>query len=338
MANRNRTVYARIEKLDSTETVLDIKDVEILDGKIDISGGSTRRKTSFTLAEPLSLDWQANRFKLYYGYQGADDAEIVYVPEGVYIPMNPKQTETTGGFTTNFQGVDKSKLLSDYQVDNPLYFPLNSTVRDAFMYVLNIVGITTANIDGDIGSLNVSYSFEEGTDLQKVLDTMLEGFNAEWYFDANGVAVARKRSGVQTRPVTLYFQDDDPIEITADIEVSEDNYYNSVTVVAGKADTDIYRASAVSPQAIARAGGRVVKKYFTTESALSLVGTQALANYYLSNGISLPFIVNMNTIVVPDLEVGDIIERRARRYQITSISLPLGMGTQTLKAGEVLYG
>lgn len=336
--NRNRSIFAKIEKLDSTERIVGTKEVEILEGKIDVSGGSTRRKASFTLAEALSLDWQANRWKLYYGYRSAGDIDIAYVPQGVYIPMDPKQTESTSGYTTSFHGIDKSKLLADVEMADPLYWAMNTPVRDIFMQLLALVGETNANVDASIGNILADFTFEQGTNLAKVADTLMEGFNSDWYFDADGIATARRRVDAMTKPVAFYFNDDDPTELKADLQVAEDSYYNTVTVVAGKADTAIFRSTASSPQAIAKAGGRIVRRYFTTESSLTQIGTDALANYYLSNGVSLPFTIDMESLVIPNLEIGDIIERRLRRYQITGFTTPLGLGTQTIKAGEVQYG
>ena len=112
MANRDRTISVKIEKLNSAGKLIETRQDKLITGKVDVSPGYVRRKCSFDLAEALPDDWIAHRWKLYYGYKARGDTDYTYVPLGVFIPINPKQTSKVGGFESSYQGIDKSKLFS----------------------------------------------------------------------------------------------------------------------------------------------------------------------------------------------------------------------------------
>lgn len=336
MANRDRTISVKIEKLNSAGVLIETRQDKLITGKIDVSPGYVRRKCSFDLAEALPDDWIAHRWKLYYGYKGRDDADYTYVPLGVFIPINPKQTQKVGGFESSYQGIDKSKLFSDYEIPAPLYWASGTTVLSIIQYCAGVVGETKLNIANDLGTIGADFTFEEGTTLAKVMETIISGRDAEWYYDPDGNLRVRNHVAATDITPKLTLDPSDPIEINSEFEVNDDNYFNKVTILGGKADTAIYRSTLTDAAAVARAGGRTVSKFFKNEGAVSQAHTDAIAAYQLKQGAQLPFTLRSETLVIPDLETGDVLKRLTRKFQVKTFNVPLGIGTQTVEAGEIL--
>lgn len=334
---QHRRIALKIEKLDSAENVIEQKTMKLDGGKVDVGNGGTRRKCSFDLTEALPSDWQANRWKLYYGYKGVEDMEIKYVPLGVFIPINPEETESQNDYITSFQGVDKTKLFSDFELDNPVTFTSGTLVRDIVKTVAGWFGETKLILAVGLGTLGADFTFEEGSTAEQLLNTLVSSFNAEWFYNPDGYLVARKRTDPETRPVRFAMDAaHDPLYISSTTSVDDDNYYNKCTVVGGKTDTPIYRATVSNADAIAAAGGRIVQRYFTYDAAVTQDQVTALATYYLSNGVLLPRQLKLDSLVIPDLEIGDIIEKAGRRYEVRGFDVPLGLASQGISAGEII--
>lgn len=334
--SQNRSLFFKIEKLDSNEKVLEEKSLQLESGKVDVGAGGFRRKCTFTLLEALPNDWQGYRWKLYYGYA----SDLAYNPEyytlGVYIPINPSEEEIGGKKVVSYQGVDKTKLFADYEIDAPVTFTAPMDVRDIFIQVASWFNETKLNLSTDLGTIEVSRTFEEGTTAEKILDTLCASFGDEWFYDTNGYLTARRQIDASDRPVLHVLDDTEaPIYITSSLDVDDSNYYNKVTVVGGTTDTPIYRATLQDNNAIALAGGRIVQRYFTIDAAVTQAQVDGRAAFYLAGGVQLPTTLNLNTLVIPNLEVGDILQKDGTRYEVRSFDVPLGFGVQTIKAGKV---
>ena len=335
--NRDRTLYSRIDKLDADERLLEQKEsVLMAGGSVDCSTGSTQRQCRFDLQEKLPDDWQGNRWKLWYGYKGRDDTEIIYIPLGVFIPVNPRDRVQAGAWVSNYQGTDKSKLFFDYKIPSPVDWPSGTTIYAIVTYCCGVVGETRPNIAPDLGTIAAPFTFEENTSLGTILGTLLSGRNAEWFYDREGVMIVRNIQNISGKDPVLTLDPADPIEFESEREVDDTTYFNAVTVVGGKSDTDIYRSSIQDDAAIVRAGGRIVREYFKLEGAVEQTHVDAVAAAYLKEGVLLPFTISQKNLVIPDLEVGDIIQRTDRRFKVKWFNVPLGIDTQTIKGGEVL--
>lgn len=336
MANRDRTITVKIEKLNSAGQLIETRQDKLISGKVDVSPGYVRRKCSFDLAEALPDDWIAHRWKLYYGYKARGDTAYTFIPLGVFIPINPKQTSKIGGFESSYQGIDKSKLFSDYEIPAPLYWATGTTVLSIIGYCAGVVGETKLNIANDLGTLAADFTFEEGTNLATVMQTIISGRNAEWYYDPEGNLRVQNLVPATDKTPKLTLDPSDPIEIESSFEVDDDSYFNKVTVLGGKADTAIYRSTLTDVAAVARAGGRTVSKFFKFEGAVSQTHTDSIAAYYLKRGAQLPFSLHLENLVIPDLETGDVFKRLTRKFEVKTFDVPLGIGTQTVEAGEIL--
>lgn len=333
----HRKLYFLLQKLDSDENVIEEKSVELISGKVDVGSGGTRRKASFDLLEPLAADWQANRWKLHYGYSERDAEDPQYVPLGVFIPINPSEAESQSGKITSMQGADKSKLYSDYELDSPVTFPNGTAVRDIITTVASWFGETKLNLESALGVIAADLSFEEGTTAEQILNTVVTSFSADWYYDANGYLVALKNTDPATRAISYVIDDaESPLYITASKDIDDSNYYNRVTVVGGLTDTPIYRATYQDDDAIARAGGRIVQKYFTVDAAVTQDQVNGRAAYYLSQGVQLPSQLKLTSLVLPELEIGNILQKGQQRFEVRAFSVPLSLSAQDITAGEII--
>lgn len=335
--NQSRTLAFRIEKLDSTENVLETKTVSLVSGSVDVGSGGYRRKCSFSLLESLPQNWQGHRWKLYYGYSNDNLVNFTYYPLGVFIPINPNESEIKSGKIVNYQGVDKVKLYADYQIDSPVTFISGTAVRDIIVQVAGWFNETKLNLEQNLGTLGVDRTFEEGTTAESILNTIVSSFGDEWFYDQNGILVARQVVDPKIRHISLVVDDvESPIYISASTDVDDSNYYNKVTVVGGTVDTPIYRATFQNNDAISLAGGRVVQRYFTIDAAVTQAQVDGRAQFYLSGGVQLPATLSLESLVVPNLEIGDILIKDNIKYEVRSFNIPLSTDIQEIKAGKVV--
>lgn len=331
----NRTLSFKLELLDSAENVIAEKSVSLIEGKVDVGSGGFRRKCSFDLAEAIDPAWQSHRFKLYYG-SAINRAEPEYTPLGVFIPINPREREAQANQITSLQGVDKTKLFADYELDAPIQFTSGTSLRSIIQTVAGWFSETKLTIETDLGTLGADFSFEEGSTAEQLLNTLVSSFNCEWFYDTNGFLVARKRTDPASRAIKYQMDRiNQPYYLEAERDIDDSNYYNRVTVVGGKADTPIYRQTYENATAIAKAGGRIVQRYFTIDAAVTQAQVDGRAAFYLSNGILLPAKLKLTSLVLPDLEIGDIIEKGGVRYEVRQFDVPLSLAAQNITAGEI---
>jgi hypothetical protein len=333
----NRELAFKVEKLDSNENIISEQSYALTDGKVSVGDGGTRRKCSFNLLESLPEDYQAYKWKLYYGYRDFESNQFIYYPQGVFILVNPEEKEENQGRVTSYQGVDKTKLFEDYEFDEPIFYPSGTDIKVIIKDIAALFGQTQFNLGTYLGTLGVDFTFEEGSTAKQLLNTLVSSFSCEWFFDANGILVARKQVDPKEKAVKYKMDDiDTPLYITSTQTIDESNYYNRVILVGGKVDTPMYRAVVQDDAAIARAGGRIVQRYYTRDAAVTQSQVDGLAAYYLSTGVSLPAELKLTSLVLPDLEKGDVIEKNGRKYEIRSFDVPLGTGEQSISAGEIL--
>lgn len=337
MANYNREVWLKLERLDETDRVIEEKTRRLIGGRVEISGtGENRRKISFQLLEPLAAAWQGYRWKVHYGYRSTTAEPITYYPQGVFIPFNPAETEIHEGFTTELQGADKMKMFYDYEIDEPVTFASGTPVRQVVQDIAGWFNETHLKLDTDLGTLGAALTFEEGTTAGSMLSTLVSSFSAEAFYDIEGFLVARKIVDPNLRPIKYVVDDEEAgVYISSSRSVDDTNYYNSVTVVGGTVDSAIFRATRQSTAAIA-AAKRTVQRYFTVDAAVTQAQVNARADHYLSMGISLPRRIALTNLVLADIDAGDVIEKDGVRYEVVDASIPLDLSTQSISAREVL--
>lgn len=332
----NRELWFKLERLDEVENVVEAVEGRLTGGRIDINDGQeNRRKISFDLLQPLDNSWQGDRWKAYYGFRPNTAEPIQYYPQGVFIPMNPTETELEQGHTINLQGADKMKLYYDREIDDPITFASGTPVREIVQTIAGWFGETKFKLEVNLGTLGADLTFEEGTKAGSILSTLVSSFSAEAFYDVDGFLVARKIIDPKLRPVKYEMDGTEGVYITSSRTIDEMNYYNSVTVIGGTMDTDIFRATRTNPEAIAKAK-RTVHRLFKVDAAVTQTQVDGRADYYLSQGVSLPSQINLTNLVLPDIEIGDVLRKDGRIYEIKSASVPLDLQLQDITAREIL--
>lgn len=335
--NKSRELSFKIEMLGVDDSFTADYTEHFIGGKVTVGDGGARRKCSFELRGPFEDWYRGARWKLSYGFRDDNTEPYVYYSLGIFIIMNPEEKEVNGSTVTSYQGVDKTKLYDDYQFDVPMSWPAGTNIKDIVKEIGSMFGQEKYNMDTVLGTLGVERTFEEGKTAKEILNTILSSFSCEWFFDVNGILIARKNIDPKLAPIKHVMDDlDTPLYIDVNRSMDEANYYNRVVLVGGTTDTPIYRAEVEDVAAIGTAGGRIVQRYYTRDAATTQAQVDALAAYYLSMGVSLPTKIELTSLVLPDLEIGDILTKDGIRYVVRSFDIPMGLSSQKIEAGEIL--
>lgn len=333
--SQHRELYFKIEKLDSEDKVLEIKTSVLIDGEVKVAYDDVNRRTcDFTILEGLPDTWMSARWKPYYGQKIND--EIVYVPLGVFIPINPTEEEVNSGKTTKYQGVDKAQLLADEYSDIPLTYTAGTTLKEVSQDIFGRIGETKLNLEDVPYVLATDFTFEEGVSLEHILSTLVRSFPADWYYDRNGYAILQSLPVVTERPVRYTFtEDDESILIESSRSIDTSKYWNKVIVVGGRVDTGIFRQTYENDNAIEKAG-RKVTKFFKEDAATSQTQVNDLATQFLDAGLRLPATINIQNLPLSDLEPKEVIMKNNTKYEVIAFNIPLSADLQLIQAGEVI--
>ncbi len=334
--SQNRELYFKIERLDHTDAFIEEKSVVLLDGDVRVTYDDVNRRTcTFTLAEPLPVNWMSSRWKLYYGQKIA--GVINYESLGIFIPLNPVEDEkSNGNYTTRYQGVDKAIILADAYNEIPITYLAGTTLREVAIDILDRIDETKRILIDVPYELATDFTFEEGVSLEHILSTLVRSFPADWYYDRNGFAILEELPVAELRPIKQVFEDSlDSIYVESSKSIDTSKYWNKVTVVGGKLDTGIFRQTYQNDVQIGIAG-REITRFFKVDEATSLTQVNDLATQFLDAGTRLPATITIKNFPLVDIEPKQIIMKNNVKYEIISFDIPLGLELQTIQAGEVL--
>jgi len=333
--SQHRELYFKIERLNSSDVLIEDKTVRLIDGQVKVEYDAINRRTcEFSLLEPLPETWMSSRWKLYSGRK--IDDEIVYESVGIFIPVNPTEEETNTGYVSKYQGVDKAQILKDAFSDIPITFASGTTLKAVATTIFGMIGETKLNLENVPYTLATSFTFEEGVDLEHMLSTLIRSFPADWYYDVNGYAVLESLPVAYLRPVKYeYEEDDDSIYIGSSTSIDTDKYWNKVVVIGGRVDTGIFRQTYTNTVQV-QVAGRTITRFFKEDAATSQQQVNDLATQFLDAGTRLPKTINIQNLPIIDLEPKEIIKKNNIRYEVIAFNIPLSTELQTIQAGEVL--
>lgn len=333
--SQHRELYFKLDRLNANDEFVEEKSIQLLSGNVNVTYDEIcRRSTSFTLQERLPENWMSSRWKMYYGIK--QDGEIIYTPVGVFIPLNPEENDELDGKITKYQGVDKAQTLSESYSDIPLTFTAGTSLKVVAQTIFDLAGETKVNLEDVPYTLATDFTFEEGISLEHILSTLVRSFPADWYYDANGVAVLEELPLARYRPIKYTFdENEDSIHIDTKKSFDTDKYWNRVVVVGGRVDTGIFRQT-YGDDVQREIAGRWVTKFFKEDSATSQEQVNALARQFLDAGIRLPASIVIHNLPIADLEPKQIIMHDNRKYEVIEFNVPLDLSLQTIQAGEVI--
>lgn len=332
---KHRKLYFKLERLDDNDVLIEEKSLNFIDGQVSVSYSDIcRRICNFTLNEELPTDWMSSRWKMYYGMHNG--TEVDYTPVGVFIPEDPEESEVLSGFETRYQGSDKSVLLSEAFSDIPITYGAGTTLKEIAEDIFARIGETRLNLADVPYALATEFSFEEGISLEHILSTLVRSFPADWYYDANGIAVLEALPVAEERPIKYAFEEsDDSIFIDTKRSFDTSKYWNKVVVIGGSADTGIFRQT-YGNDVQREIAGRWKTKFFKEDTATSQQQVNELAVQFLDAGLRMPANITIHNLPIADLEPKQIITYRNVRYEVVDFNIPLSLDIQTIQAGEVL--
>lgn len=323
------------DRLDADEYPIE-QNMKINYGAVYVANQKIRRTCSIDFVDELPDDWQTSRFKLYYGI-GSNKNDIVYTPVGVFIPVNPREIDRGVDILTTFQGVDKTQILIDSVLKEPLTFYTGQTLEACIAIALAEAGIPASqqNLEVTGYSLNHDYTFETGIDINSVCDTLIHSFLADWYFDGDGIFTLVKMPPLTSRAVLQELTtDNESIIVRKEKEYNSEDYYNSVVIVGGQVDQDPIRVYIKDDAEIARVE-REITRYEQRPDLTEQSQVQDYAEEILQNGIDLPETLTLEELVLFSLEPKYLIKLDGIKYQIQEFNIPLNLQTQTLQLTRV---
>lgn len=325
-----------VDILDDDEMIVE-SNMKIRYGAVYVADRKIRRTCTLDFVRPIPQDWQKRRFKVYYG-RGHTRDTIVYKPIGVFLPRNPKEIDRGVEILTTFQGNDKTQLLLDSVLKEPLTFYEGEPLENCVELALSIAGIpsTQQNLEDTGFDLNWDITFETGSDCNHIIDVLVHSFDADWYFDGDGIFNLIRLPDPPTRSVLAeLLTNDESIILNKETEYDNENYYNSVVVVGGMVEQDPIIAYRKDVTEISRIGREITR----SEVRADLTDQDQVNNYaerILVNGVKNPRKLTLENLVLIEIEPKFLIKIDNVRYRIQEFNIPLNLQTQTLVTDEVL--
>ncbi len=264
----NRELYFKIERLNQADIVIEEKTPHLISGEVKVSRDDKYRRTcKFDLSEELPENWLLDLWRLWYGRKV--NGVIEYDSLGVFIPLDPVETQDGTGKVTSYQGVDKTKWLVDSIGDAPTSFTQNQTLKEVAIEHLDAIGETQRNLVDLPYTLNTNYTFSEYREAEHTLRTLVDSFTVDFFYDRNGYATLLELPTPNERPVAYEFEDGEAsIYTQSKKKIQTSDYWNKVIVVGGNADSDTFRSikldysNDVLSEEVANRNGAVTKSLF----------------------------------------------------------------------------
>lgn len=186
--------------------------------------------------------------------------------------------------------------------------------------------------------LGRDFIFERGVERWKACRELADAYGYELFFTGQGVLVMREYLDPTTSPLAYTFLTGETGNlVTYDKSVSDGRLYNHVVVSGESSDTIPVWAEArndnpASPTNINLIGDRLyqyVSSFITTETQ-----AQDVANRFLSIHSLQEYDFNFSALMLPWLEVGEIVEfidpkatlTQPDRFLLSTLTIPLGLG------------
>lgn len=222
----------------------DVEDASItIDFDRDIIGSA-----KFTINNDLSINYLADRIKIYYSLGG------YYFPLGVYMPVSPLQHLQNTDVVRKVQAYDLLKALEDDKVTTSFSLDATDVVTDEIKTILDSVGTWVQyNIEPSTEILPENKTYEIGTSKLFIINSLLNMINYYPLFcTGNGIYSAIPWS--DSKNVTWDFQDNNlslyESDLTRDIDYS--NAYNKVLIIANQlaSSENLYKAWTMEEEGI----------------------------------------------------------------------------------------
>ena len=360
--NQNvRATYFKIELLRVVdESVYDtiISDVINGDGNVNISlQEGVRRTCSLSLTNALreyttffSNVGMGNKFKLYLGY--LINNKIKWFPQGVFAFDNPALISNRSNRYISLSGTDKWSFLNGQNggVLNATYIaPMGSTVIELIRSILalNIVSDPIEPlIHTDVSFKTITYDITKQAG-ETAADLILEiayNLSCYVYYDQNGRLVFRPYEEDYLKYPVFSLNNNDFNLLGITKEISLDQIYNSVQVIADNVQSsdipivaEVINRDLSDPNSFPNYG--ILKTYVVTDFTKGIDSTDlatARARWELKKVKSKQSNINANVMALYHVDVNDVVDvtdlstgDSKDKYLVTSISLPIGTNSES---------
>lgn len=311
-----------------------------------------RRALDLTIANKNG-DLDNTPSKLWYDkvvktYRGVHMGNEVYeAPLGCFLI--DKLDEDRFPKTVKLTGRDYSKKLMGHKYIRATLFTAGTTLEEVVRGIAASGGIedTIIPITGVV--LSQDYMIETGTSRWDAIKNITEPYGFEVFFNPLGSLVLRPYRDPFLSPTVFTFNTGNGGSVAGwKKSTSDSQLYNHIAVSGENSSTLPVYAEAVntaptSPTNVDRLGYRT----YTYNSAVITTEQQAqdLANTYLKFFALEQYDLNLESVVIPWLEGGEIIEFNEpngdpgdpTRFLLSSFSIPMELGVMSSNAKRVTY-
>jgi hypothetical protein len=226
-------------------------------------------------------------------------------------------------------------------------FSSGTTIETVIMAIGQNAGITKFLFPVTGKTLGRDFVFEAGVERWKAMSEIARSYGFELFFDTQGFCVLQAMQDPASSPVVATFRTGSQGNMASyDKSMNDSRIYNHMFVSGEATDTIPVYASAKneqpnSPTRIARIGERVYR--YTSSFITTTAQAQDVANKFLKIHALEEYDVNIDSIVYPWLEAGDIVEfidpdagpNQPKNFLLSSITIPLGLGPMSCNAKRV---
>ena len=354
-------ISRRVEVLNSDGTYFS-NDAPILGGQVTISNSRSERRTF-----QLDIDngdgafdhypggfWYDKIIRIYRGVAGGGYTWETQIGEFLIDSI----TEPHFPRTLTVSGRDYTKKLLTAKFIASTEYASGYVVADLIKVIAQNGGITRFNLqrtknNGTTPTTGKPFVFERGVERWKAITDIATAYGFEVFFDAAGYLTTREFRDPVTSPEVFTFQSGADSNLVSFTKSANDSrLYNSV-VVTGEASDQVpvyYNAKNTEPTSPTRIAAIGERLYTYTSSFITTVAqAQEVANNFLKVHALEQFEISLESIVIPWLEVGEIVRfhpyddegnldlnpGEPDRYLLTDLTIPLALGSMSATGKRV---
>ena len=348
-------VTRRVDIYEPDRTTLWAGNVGILDGSVNIDQGRSERRTLDVALDNEDRSLTAHPDGLWYD-------KIVKVYRGVETFSESWETQI-GEFRidrissphfpalTSIRGRDHTKaLLGSKFAFNTLY-PDNHPIEEVVRDVAFAGGIPLTQMDLPLTgeSLGREYIFETEGERWKAIKEVCQAYNYEVFFKPDGILTMRQFQDPTTLPVSYTFKTGlETGNLASYDKEATDTFLKNHIVATGENASQVpvwaeaENTTVGHPTSIARIGRRT--DFFKTAFIETVIQAQEVADRMLKVAALEQWNLNMESIVVPYLDVGVVVgfddpdpgPNDPTKFLMQKFVIPLGLGAMTGTAGRVI--
>ena len=206
----------------------------------------------------------------------------------------------------------KKCLLSKYK--QATQFTPGQTLEALITSISGAAGVTKRALPATGVTVNSTFFFDKGVTRWDAMKEICSSYNYDIFFDATGYLVIKPYSDpVLTAPVVTVNTGEDGQLVSYSKSTSDSRIYNSIVVTGESSDTSTPNVSAfavnnspTSPTGIPKLGERVYE--YSSSFIITTAQAQAVANSFLAVHALEQFELSYDSLMMPWLEVGDILK------------------------------